>query len=183
MLLFVFQPTLDLAGLGGLALAATVAAASKYLLALRGRHIFNPAAVGAFVVGAPGLAFAVVVGRHAALLPFVTVGALLVLFRTRRISRWGSSTSSSRPPSSMTPFDHRPAPRSCGAHVRPALVADLVLRRLHAERAAHPAAPSLAADRRSPSFVAVLVRRPVPVRTDRRDRPRNSRSSRCWSAT
>ncbi|MBB2974879.1 ferredoxin-NADP reductase [Microbacterium endophyticum] len=47
ILLFVLRPTLDPAALLGIALAALVASASKYLLVWRGRHIFNPAATGA----------------------------------------------------------------------------------------------------------------------------------------
>lgn len=47
ILLFVLRPTVDPVALLGLALAAAIAAASKYVLAWRGRHIFNPAAVGA----------------------------------------------------------------------------------------------------------------------------------------
>ena len=87
ILLFVFQPPHleDLAGLGGLALAATAAVASKYLFAWRRRHIFNPAAFGAVVVGITGLAFPSWWVGTPPLLPFVIVGALLVLFRTRRI--------------------------------------------------------------------------------------------------
>ena len=87
ILLFVFQPPHldDLAGLGGLALAATAAVASKYLFAWRRRHIFNPAAFGAVVVGITGLAFPSWWVGTPPLLPFVIIGALLVLFRTRRI--------------------------------------------------------------------------------------------------
>ncbi|MEJ1229984.1 MAG: hypothetical protein WDM88_04065 [Galbitalea sp.] len=44
-----FLPILDGPHLFAIALAALVAAASKYLLAIRRRHVFNPAAVGAFV--------------------------------------------------------------------------------------------------------------------------------------
>lgn len=47
ILLFVLRPTLELWGLVGLAIAGLVASASKYVLAWQGRHIFNPAAVGA----------------------------------------------------------------------------------------------------------------------------------------
>lgn len=47
ILLFILRPTLDPAGLAGLALAGAVASLSKYVLAWRGRHIFNPAAAGA----------------------------------------------------------------------------------------------------------------------------------------
>ena len=44
------RPTIEPIGLAGLVIAAAVACASKYLLVWRGRHIFNPAAVGATVV-------------------------------------------------------------------------------------------------------------------------------------
>lgn len=47
ILLFVLRPTVEPLGLAGLALAGVAASASKYLLAWRGRHIFNPAATGA----------------------------------------------------------------------------------------------------------------------------------------
>lgn len=47
ILLFVLRPTLEPLGLVGLFVAGVVASASKYLLAWQGRHIFNPAAVGA----------------------------------------------------------------------------------------------------------------------------------------
>ncbi|BAJ75923.1 flavodoxin reductase (ferredoxin-NADPH reductase) family 1 [Microbacterium testaceum StLB037] len=50
ILLFVLRPTVEPLGLAGLALAGVAASASKYLLAWRGRHIFNPAATGAAVV-------------------------------------------------------------------------------------------------------------------------------------
>ena len=89
LLLFIFQPTLDPAGLAVLALAATVAAATKYLLAIRGRHIFNPAAAAAFIVGSipalTGNTFVVWWIGTPALLPFTLIGALAILFRTRRM--------------------------------------------------------------------------------------------------
>lgn len=50
ILLFILRPTLDPIALIGIAFAGAVAAASKYLLAWRGRHIFNPAAAGAAVL-------------------------------------------------------------------------------------------------------------------------------------
>jgi len=50
ILLFVLRPTVEPMGLVGIAIAALAASVSKYLLAWRGRHIFNPAAVGATVV-------------------------------------------------------------------------------------------------------------------------------------
>ena len=50
ILLFVLRPSLEPLGLVGIVVAAVVASASKYLLVWQGRHIFNPAAVGATVL-------------------------------------------------------------------------------------------------------------------------------------
>ncbi len=50
ILLFVLRPTSVPIELVGIALAGAVASASKYLLVWQGRHIFNPAAVGASVL-------------------------------------------------------------------------------------------------------------------------------------
>jgi ferredoxin-NADP reductase len=50
ILLFVLRPTVEPLGIVGLVIAGVAASGSKYVLAYRGRHIFNPAAVGAAVV-------------------------------------------------------------------------------------------------------------------------------------
>lgn len=50
LLYFLFSPSLEAWPLTAMALAAAIAALSKYLFAIRGRHIFNPAAIGAFLV-------------------------------------------------------------------------------------------------------------------------------------
>ncbi|WP_109210856.1 MULTISPECIES: FAD-dependent oxidoreductase [Microbacterium] len=90
ILLFVLRPTLDLVGLAGIALAAAVASLSKYVLAWRGRHIFNPAAVGATVVTLlslvwPGLgSSAWWVGTPALAAPVIVLG-LAVLVRTEKL--------------------------------------------------------------------------------------------------
>jgi len=89
LLLFIFAPTLDPAGLGTLAIAGVVASATKYLLAVRGRHIFNPAAGSALIVGsiAPLLTSTFVtwwVGT-AFLLPIAALATLAILFRTRKL--------------------------------------------------------------------------------------------------
>ena len=55
ILLFVLRPTLAPLELAWLAFAGAVAMLSKYLLAWRGRHIFNPAAAGAAVVTLAGV--------------------------------------------------------------------------------------------------------------------------------
>lgn len=90
LLLFIFPPSLSPAYLGILALAAVIATASKYLIAVRGRHIFNPAAVGAMVISLiPAFqqqgVFALWWLGTPIMLPFVAVAALAILFRTRRL--------------------------------------------------------------------------------------------------
>ena len=95
LLFFLFVPILavDAGNLVWLALAAVLANASKYVLAWRGRHVFNPAAAGAFLV----VVGQELIGRDERinaiwqtaaterLFPFVVVGALIVLWRTRRL--------------------------------------------------------------------------------------------------
>jgi glycine betaine catabolism B len=92
LLLFIFEPVNPadagfLLKFGGIALAGIIASASKYLLAFRGRHVFNPAAIGAFVVSL----LLPVFGDFAAwwlatawLLPVTIVLGFAVLYRTRR---------------------------------------------------------------------------------------------------
>lgn len=90
ILLFVVRPTLEPLGLAGLALAGVAASLSKYVLAWRGRHIFNPAATGATVltivgIGAPDLgASAWWVGSPWLAAPVLVLGILL-LARTERL--------------------------------------------------------------------------------------------------
>lgn len=85
LLYFILPPNLNLTGLGGAALAGAIAIASKYLLAIRGRHVFNPAAFGAFAIGFTGLSFGAWWPGNPWMLPFVVVLAFLILFRTRRL--------------------------------------------------------------------------------------------------
>lgn len=90
ILLFVVRPSVDPLGLAGLAIAGVVASASKYLLAWRGRHIFNPAATGATVltilsVFAPDLGgSAWWVGSPWLAVPVVVLGVVL-LVRTDKL--------------------------------------------------------------------------------------------------
>lgn len=95
LLFFLYVPLFEAnaENLAWLAGAAVLGNASKYVLAWRGRHIFNPAAAGAF------LTYVVqdLVGRESPinaiwqtaatkqLFPFIVVGAFLVLWRTRRL--------------------------------------------------------------------------------------------------
>ena len=90
LLYFLFWPTQFSAGLqyldlAGVALACVLASASKYALAWRGRHIFNPAAAGAFITGLTGLNIATWWAATPAMLWLVLPGVLLVLYRIRKL--------------------------------------------------------------------------------------------------
>ena len=95
LLFFILRPQSEFAGWVELAIAALIAMASKYLVAFRGRHIFNPAAFSALVVTLVGAVTSSALGTpfiFAAwwvgspwMFPFVIVGGFLVLFRTRRL--------------------------------------------------------------------------------------------------
>ncbi|HSN38429.1 MAG TPA: oxidoreductase [Arthrobacter sp.] len=90
LLYFLFWPTqfstgLQYLDLAGVALACVLASASKYALAWRGRHIFNPAAAGAFITGLTGLNVATWWAATPAMLWLVLPGVLLVLYRVRKV--------------------------------------------------------------------------------------------------
>lgn len=90
ILLFILRPSLDPAALAGIAIAGAVASLSKYVLAWRGRHIFNPAAVGATVLTLLSLAVPALgasswwVGTPWLALPVIVVG-IAVLWRTEKV--------------------------------------------------------------------------------------------------
>jgi ferredoxin-NADP reductase/Na+-translocating ferredoxin:NAD+ oxidoreductase RnfD subunit len=77
-------PTADPRGLGVIALVGAIAAASKYVLARRGRHLFNPAAVAVLIIGFTGLNAGVWWIASGAVWPWVVAGSLLVVARVRR---------------------------------------------------------------------------------------------------
>ena len=74
----------DLAGVGFLALVSAWEMASKYLIAIRKKHLFNPACFGALLVGV-GLHRTVSwwVGDNEVLLPVILLGGVLILSRLR----------------------------------------------------------------------------------------------------
>ncbi|MFA7302209.1 MAG: RnfABCDGE type electron transport complex subunit D [Candidatus Paceibacterota bacterium] len=75
----------DAAGVGLLIIAAAIAMASKYVLALDEKHPFNPAALGVAVPALLGIGSASWwVGGNLPLLPFVLVGGALVVRKVRR---------------------------------------------------------------------------------------------------
>ncbi|MBB6392432.1 flavodoxin reductase [Microbacterium thalassium] len=90
ILLFVLRPSLDPLALVGIAIGAAVASLSKYVLAWRGRHIFNPAAVGATALTLLGAVFPALggsswwVGTPAMAGPVIVLG-LAVLWRTEKV--------------------------------------------------------------------------------------------------
>jgi glycine betaine catabolism B len=89
LLFIVLEPSLEPTQLLAIAVAGAVAAASKYVLAWRGRHIFNPAAIGALAVTIPVLTYGVWWVGVPAILPVVAIGAFIVLYRTRRLEMGG----------------------------------------------------------------------------------------------
>lgn len=84
LLFFVMFPSDEASGVGGIAIAGLAAAASKYLLAVRGRHIFNPAAFGAVAATLLGFGAAAWWAANPAMLPVVLLATILILFRTRK---------------------------------------------------------------------------------------------------
>ena len=80
----------DAAGVGGLVCASVWAIASKFIFAVRKKHIFNPAAIG---VALSGLLIAQPatwwVAGNLTLLPFVLVGGLLIARKLQRFDMIG----------------------------------------------------------------------------------------------
>ena len=75
----------DVVGSVTLALVAVLASASKYIIAIGGKHIFNPAAfavvLSAFLFDIPATWW---VAGNPALLPIILVGGLTVVYKLRR---------------------------------------------------------------------------------------------------
>ncbi|MFE4198194.1 FAD-dependent oxidoreductase [Paenarthrobacter sp. NPDC056912] len=85
LIYFLFWPAFGVTDMAGVALACVLASASKYALAFRGRHIFNPAAAGAFLTGLTGLNIATWWAATPAMLWLLVPGVLVVLYRTRKM--------------------------------------------------------------------------------------------------
>lgn len=91
ILALLFQPSLEPSALATVAGAGAVAGASKYLVAVRGRHVVNPAAFGALVAGVVGWPLLGTFGAFwwvatPFLLPVVAVVGLAVVLRTRHVA-------------------------------------------------------------------------------------------------
>lgn len=84
ILAFLFSPPDDVVGFVKLALVAVIAMASKYVIAPRGRHIFNPAAIAVVIASISGLAYAGWWVATPAMIPLTLVVGFLILRRTQK---------------------------------------------------------------------------------------------------
>lgn len=92
LLWFLYWPSTDVQTLAWLAVIAVLAQASKYVIAVRARHLVNPAAAGVVLslligelFGIAAMPFTTWWAGSEVLFPFVLIGAVLVLYRTRRL--------------------------------------------------------------------------------------------------
>ncbi len=82
----ILPPPQSLERVGLIALTGVIAMASKYLLVYRGSHVFNPAALGAFVVSVSGLLPVIWWVATPWLIPYTVILAVLVLRKQRRFA-------------------------------------------------------------------------------------------------
>ncbi len=81
---FIFSPTAEVPQLVMLAFAGLIAGASKFIVTWRGRHIFNPAAFAAVVIGLVGLGAATWWVATPVLTPIVLAVILVSLYQSKR---------------------------------------------------------------------------------------------------
>ena len=81
---FIFLPTIEAPQLIMLAFAGLTAGASKYVITLRGRHIFNPAAFAVVVIGLAGLGGGAWWVATPVLTPIVLAVILVSLYKSKR---------------------------------------------------------------------------------------------------
>lgn len=84
ILFLILQPANDVAGFAVAALAGVIAIASKYILAVRGKHIFNPAALAASVLSLSALAATTWWVGSSSLWPVLLLVGLAVVRKIRR---------------------------------------------------------------------------------------------------
>lgn len=85
ILALLFTPPVTALGFAKLGLVAAIAMASKYIIAPRGRHIFNPAAVAIVIASVGGLAYAGWWVSTAPMIPVIAAVAALMLYRTKKV--------------------------------------------------------------------------------------------------
>jgi len=86
ILFCIMPPASTNARIAGVIVAGCAAMAGKFLLAIHGKHLFNPAAFGAVAAALLGLAYAGWWIGTPAMLPLVVAGGLLVVRKTRRFA-------------------------------------------------------------------------------------------------
>jgi ferredoxin-NADP reductase len=86
ILFSIMPPATTTSRMAGIIVASCAAMAGKFIIAVYGKHIFNPAAFGAVVAGMLGLSYAGWWIGSAVLLPFVVIGGLLVVRKVRRFT-------------------------------------------------------------------------------------------------
>lgn len=85
ILALLFIPVAQLAALIKIALVAMIAMASKYVIAFRNRHIFNPAAIAVVIASFGGLYYAGWWVATPGMIPVTLVAAILILRRTQKL--------------------------------------------------------------------------------------------------
>lgn len=84
ILALIFLPVGDVAQLIVLAFVGMIAGASKFIITMRGRHVFNPAALAAVIIGLTGLGSATWWVATPVLTPIVLVVVLISLYQSKR---------------------------------------------------------------------------------------------------
>ena len=86
ILFFVVLPAHNISTLLILIAASALAMASKYVLAVRGKHLFNPTAISVVILGVLGLASSAWWVASPYIAPFVIIIGLLIVRKIRRFS-------------------------------------------------------------------------------------------------
>lgn len=90
ILFFILSPLSGVAGLSVFLYTGVLAMASKYVFAIKKRHIFNPAAIAVFVLGLLGSGEAVWWVGSSVLAPITAILGLLIVRKIRRFSLFTS---------------------------------------------------------------------------------------------
>lgn len=90
ILFFILMPVVNLSGAYILIAAAIIAMASKYIFSIGNKHIFNPAAVAAVIVGLAGSGAAIWWVGSLAMLPVILILGLLIVRKIRRFTMFWS---------------------------------------------------------------------------------------------
>lgn len=84
ILALLFTPPMDAIGFMKLAIIAVIAMASKYVIAPRGRHMFNPAAIAIVIASISGLGYAGWWVATPAMIPMTIIVGFLIFRRTKK---------------------------------------------------------------------------------------------------